>query len=136
MSNASRLAGRKEKKARAPRAAKRIKAESPKYQMLPSAFAEGKFLGVKGQTVFALRHRDRKDSWHKCTVMKTDDGCIQLWDELLGQWFCFDVPAATLPDIRLSSTSDARVPEQVIDLVVPDEEPEVGTLANPRHDAD
>jgi len=102
MSNASRLGGRKEKKARPPRAPRCIKADNPKYQALPSAFADGRFLGVKGQTVFVLRYRDRKDSWHKCTVMKTDDGLIQLWDELLGQWFCFDVPAATLPDVRLS----------------------------------
>ena len=136
MSNASRLAGRKEKKARAPRAPRRIKAESPKYQTLPSAFAEGKFLGAKGQTVHALRYRDRKDSWHKCTVMNTDNGYIQLWDELLGQWFCFDVPAPTLPDIRFGSASDASVTEHVVDLVVPDEEPEVGTPPNPGHDAD
>lgn len=102
MSNASRLAGRKEKKVRAPRAKRRINADSPKYQALPPGIVDGKFLGVKGQTVFVLRHRDRKDSWHKCSVMNADNGYIQLWDELLGQWFCFDVPAAEYPDVRLS----------------------------------
>lgn len=136
MSNASRLGGRKEKKVRAPRAPRRIKAKSPKYQVLPSAFADGKFLGVKGSTVFVMRHRDRKDSWHKCTVMKTDNGFIQLWDELLCQWFCFDTPSETLPDVRLSSASDTFVTKQAVDLVVPDEEPEARTLANPGHDAD
>ena len=102
MSNASRIGGRKEKKARAPRAARRIDADNVKYQALPSAIVDGKFIAVPEQTVFVLRYRNRKNSWHRCTVRKFEGTFVQLWDEILGQWFCFDVPAENLPDVRLS----------------------------------
>lgn len=102
MSNASRLAGRKEKKVRGPRAARRILADDPRYTNLLPAIVDGNFIAPKDSTVHVIRHRNGADVWHRCTVMKITGTWIELWDELLGQWFCFDTSEKQLPDVRLS----------------------------------
>lgn len=74
-----------------------------KHSSDPSAFVDGKFVAPVGATVFAWRFRSgTKPAWHKCTVVKVSDQHVELWDDVLDQWFCFDVSWKELPDVRIS----------------------------------
>ncbi len=92
---------------------KKIKVKAPrrvtlgfeKYSHLPPAIVDGKFVAPVESYVWAWRLRGgHKPSWYKCKVMKVTEAVdVDLWDEVAGQWFCFNTTATTLPDVRLSA---------------------------------
>lgn len=76
-----------------------------KYAALPSAIQDKRFIGVPDTIVYAWRSRGGSASgWHRCKVVRVADTLVELWDEALGQWMCFDPSGATAPDVRISAS--------------------------------
>lgn len=72
-----------------------------KYEGLPKANVDGKFLAPVGSHVYAWRVRTgERPSWHTCKVIRSSPDYVELWDDTLGQWFCFNPQLPTVPDVR------------------------------------
>lgn len=73
-----------------------------KHEALPHAIVDGSFLQVPNARVYVWRSRTgERPQWHTCKVMSANVERVELWDETLEQWFCFDPRAGNLPDIRM-----------------------------------
>lgn len=73
-----------------------------RHAAMPTALVSGKFLPHVGAQVYAWRVRTGScPSWHTCTVIRTAPENVELWDETLEQWFCFDPRGSALPDVRM-----------------------------------
>ncbi len=80
-----------------------------KYAVLPTAVVDGKFLPTPKSTVYAWRLRTgERPSWHTCTVVNVAPDYVELMDETLGQWFCFNPAAQVVPDVRMEGLSKAQ----------------------------
>ena len=93
-------------KVRAPR-----KATVPyeKYAALPNAIVDGKFLAEPKARVYAWRERTgEKPSWHTCTVVRVSPDYVELMDDTLGQWFCFNPAAPVVPNVRMEALPKAQ----------------------------
>ena len=87
-----------------PKARTRRKKAVPfdRYALLPRALAGSSFVPVAGDRVYAWRVRaGDRPQWHTCKVMRVSPESVELWDETLEQWFCFDPRVITPPDIRM-----------------------------------
>lgn len=92
------------KKPKQPRAPRRTTVGFEKHSGKPPAIVDRKFIAPEGSVVYAWRTRSGcKPSWYRCQVIKVADDYVQLWDELFGQWFCFNPQDPVVPDIRLSA---------------------------------
>lgn len=83
-----------------------------KHKALPSAFdSSGLFIATGSERVYAWRHRSgQRPSWHTCTVVRATPDLVELWDETLGQWFCFDLKTAEVPDVRMLQLPPIKPP--------------------------
>lgn len=69
---------------------------------LPVAIVDGLFLAPPTTRIYAWRTRSgERPKWHTCKVVRTAPEYVELWDETLGQWFCFNPKAPDVPDIRM-----------------------------------
>lgn len=94
----------KAKKPKQPRVLCRKTVSFEKHNSKPPAIVEGKFTAPIGSIVYAWRLRGgQKPSWYPCEVIKVTDTFVELWDQVAGQWFCFDPSASETPDVRLSA---------------------------------
>jgi hypothetical protein len=91
------------KKPQKPRAPRRVTLGFEKHSKNLPAVVDGKFLGAPGTIVWAWRERGGwRPSWYRCQVVRVAEKHVELWDEVAGQWFCYDPTAERLPDVRLS----------------------------------
>jgi len=86
-----------------------------KHAALPAAIVDGLFLSVPESRVYAWRTRSgERPKWHTCKVVRSAPEYVELWDETLGQWFCFNPKAPDVPDIRMEHPAVAKTtPEGV-----------------------
>ena len=93
-------------KARAPR---KTTVPYEKHASLPHAIADGKFLPEPKSRVYVWRERTgERPSWHACTVIRVAPDYVELMDDTLGQWFCFNPAAAVVPDVRVEALPKAH----------------------------
>jgi len=91
---------KKPKKQREPR---RMTIGFEKHSHRPPAIVDHKFIAVAGSMVWTWRLRSGlKPSWYPCKVVTVEEKHVSLWDEVAGQWFCFDPTAETVPDVRIN----------------------------------
>ena len=107
MSNASRIAGKREKKPRQPRA-KKVKVD---MSALADAVVDGQLIvPVKGRVVF-VRTINKKTAIHEGTVFSVgDDGLVSIWDETREQFYAFSLKQE-LPVIKVASPRDRPTEE-------------------------
>lgn len=80
-----------------------------KHAMLPPAVVDGQFLPAPGTCAYAWRTRSgERPRWHTCKVVRIAPEYVELWDETLGQWFCFNPKATNVPDIRMEQPAVAK----------------------------
>lgn len=73
-----------------------------KHAALPVAIVDAQFLAPPAGRVYAWRTRSgERPKWHTCKVVRVAPEYVELWDETLGQWFCFNPRAPDVPDIRM-----------------------------------
>lgn len=80
-----------------------------RHALLPKAVVDAVFLPQPGARVYAWRTRSgERPQWHVCSVVRIAPDSVELWDETLGQWFCFDPRSASCPDVRMENTAVAK----------------------------
>lgn len=73
-----------------------------RHASLPKAIKAGTFLASLGSRTYVWRVRSgERPQWHVCSVVRVSPEYVELWDETLGQWFCFDPRSAACPDVRV-----------------------------------
>lgn len=123
MSNASRLAGRKEKKVRQPRT-KKVKVDMSK---LPDAIVDGKFVVKEKGRVYFERHANKRVEIHIGEAWKVEGDLVTIWDETRGQFYAFSLKQE-LPLIKAASLEDVVLVKEAPASVSVDGEADQGTL--------
>jgi hypothetical protein len=99
LSNASRIAGKTEKKVRQPR----VKKVKVNLDSLKSVFEEDKLIAKINDEVVFLRVTSGKSEIHEGTISGIGDaGLITIWDDTRGQYFMFDMKQE-LPVIKFKT---------------------------------